>query len=175
MNALDSLAGLLTYPDASLARRARILAETVQASHPRVADDVECFAGLVEDRPLAELQEEYTSAFDLSAACSLELGWHLFGESRDRGAFLASIREDLQRAGVAEASGLPDHVSHLLPLLAREEPERAAMLAVLIAPAIETVRGRLGTRGSAYVHLLAAAGALAAELASRRASEGTPT
>lgn len=179
MTAFDAVADLLVYPGRPMEPRARACVQALRAGSEDLAPNhaaahaVERFADSIGGRSLAELQEEYTSVFDLGMACALELGWHLFGETCDRGGFLAALREDLQRAGVEERSGLPDHISHVLALVARETPERAASLSTLVAPAIATVRGALATRGTPFVHLLEAADALIVPLSDGHAPEGT--
>lgn len=173
MTNYDALADLLVYPLEPLEPRAWACAAAMRESNEPVASAVERFAISITGRPMKELQEDYTSTFDLGSACALELGWHLFGESCDRGGFLAILREDLQRAGIAEYAGLPDHLSHVLELMAREEPERAAALAQLVAPAIGAVRDALAARNSSYVHLLDAARRLVGEQAARLTAERT--
>jgi nitrate reductase delta subunit len=115
----------------------------------------------------AELQEEYTAAFDFDPACALELGWHLFGESRERGAFLAALREDLTSAGIQESHELPDHATHVLALVAREDYARAAQLADLVMPAVGAIERALLKRRSPYVHVFAAMYAELAALVDR--------
>jgi nitrate reductase molybdenum cofactor assembly chaperone len=101
------------------------------------------------DAPAA-VQEQYVAAFDLDPACSLDVGWHLFGEAPERGAFLASLREDLARAGIYERGNLPDHLPTILRLIAREDEESAAALAAIIAPAVTHLREFLRARGSPF-------------------------
>lgn len=86
----------------------------------------------------AELQELFTRTFDLNPLCCLEIGWHLFGENYDRGALLVRLRQELRLYGVAESSELPDHLSQVLRLLARMEPERARdFVGACVLPALE--------------------------------------
>ena len=166
MTAFDAVADLLIYPGQPMEPQARACAQTLRAGsedlapNHAAADAVERFADSIGGWSLAELQEEYTNVFDLGASCALELGWHLFGETCDRGGFLAVLRDQLQRAGLEERAGLPDHIAHVLALLAREAPERAQLLAGLVAPAIATIRGTLAERGTPYVHLFDAVDAL---------------
>jgi nitrate reductase delta subunit len=120
------------------------------------------FAQQTDALSLTDLQEQYTAVFDLNPACTLDLGWHLFGETRERGGFLVVLRADLERVGVPEVTELPDHLSHVLSLLGREEPGRAAVLAALVAPAVAAVRAALEERGSVYADLLAAVDSLVA-------------
>jgi nitrate reductase delta subunit len=106
--------------------------------------------------PLAELQERYSDAFDFNPSCTLDLGWHLFGESHERGAFMAALLDDMAGAGLAATAELPDHLTNVLALLAREAPDRAAMLADIVEPAVTRVHRALAEAGNPYADLLGA-------------------
>ncbi len=152
----DALALLVDYPDAELLPRARACSADLAALEPNAAAEIEGFADAVAGTPIGELEERYTETFDLDPRCALDVGWHLFGDAHERGAFLAALREDLARAGVPETRELPDHLGHVLRLLGREEGGEAAALAALVAPAIAALHGALAARRSPYVHVLAA-------------------
>ena len=74
-------------------------------------------------------QELYVQTFEFNPACTLEIGWHLFGENYERGEFLVRMREQLRRHGIAESTELPDHLTQLLPLIGRMDYAEAAELA----------------------------------------------
>lgn len=160
--AWDDVAALLAYPadesyEARVAKSVRELdALGLTAAGTSLARLREATVG----RPLTALQEEYAAAFDFDADAALELGWHLFGDGPDRGPWLAMLVEALARAGVPRTQELPDHLSHLLMLIAREEEPRAGALAELIAPAIQKVHKRLGDRTSPFAALVETAGCL---------------
>ena len=166
---LGTLAELLAYPSGPLEARVK---RCLSALDP--ADDAAAalrrFEQGVDGLSLTDLQEQYTAVFDLNPACTLDLGWHLFGETRERGGFLAVLRADLERVGVPETTELPDHLFHVLALLGHEERQRAAVLAALVAPAVTGVRAALEERGSVYADLLAAVDSLVA-----RCGAGTMT
>jgi nitrate reductase delta subunit len=87
------------------------------------------------------MQELYVQTFEFNPACTLEIGWHLFGENYERGEFLVRMREQLRRHGIAESTELPDHLTHLLPLVGRMERDEAAQLAgEFILPALVKIR-----------------------------------
>jgi nitrate reductase assembly molybdenum cofactor insertion protein NarJ len=113
-----------------------------------------------------------TAKFDMNPASALDLGWHLFGDAPERGAFMAALRDDLERVAVRESRELPDHLTHILALLAREDEDRAVRLAHLIAPAIENVRVALAGGKSPYAHVLAAVQTLVAAIGSACETEG---
>jgi nitrate reductase molybdenum cofactor assembly chaperone NarJ/NarW len=168
---LDTLAALIDYPDADLPARARRCLADLAAVSPAAAVELERFAEAIAGPSLGALREQYTETFDLDPACALDVGWHLFGERHERGAFMAALRDDLRRAGVSETTELPDHLIHVLPLVGREPPDRAAALAALVAPAIERMHRALVARGSPYVHVLAAVGAVMAGVGEEDAQE----
>jgi nitrate reductase molybdenum cofactor assembly chaperone NarJ/NarW len=153
---LDDLAKLLAYPDGDLHGDLRRCVADVRDLPTEATAALEAFRGAIDGWSTSALQEEYADAFDFNPACALDLGWHLFGDGHDRGAFMAALREDLARAGVPETSDLPDHLTHVLALVARERPERAALLVELVSPAIQAVERALVARGSPYQHLLKA-------------------
>ena len=100
-------------------------------------------------------QELYVQTFEFNPACTLEIGWHLFGENYERGEFLVRMREQLRRYGIAESSELPDHLCHVLPLLDRLEPEEAAeLVGQFVLPALAKIKDALN--GNAYQDLVAA-------------------
>ena len=86
-------------------------------------------AGLLRYPADPAMQELYIQTFEFNPACTLEMGWHLFGENYERGEFLVRMRQELRRYGIRESSELPDHLTHLLRLIARMEHEDAARLA----------------------------------------------
>jgi nitrate reductase delta subunit len=173
-DAFDEVAALLSYPRASLDLRVDRCLATFDRSDDALVS-LQRFDRKIGEMSLAELQEHYTAIFDMDPACTLDLGWHLFGDTRERGGFLVVLRDALNRKGVSEADGLPDHLSHVLSLLAREEPDRASELAALIAPAVAAVRGGLEERRSVYADLLKGVESLIARFNAERRTEVTTT
>ena len=95
------------------------------------------------------MQEQYVQAFEFNPACTLEIGWHLFGENYERGEFMVRMREQLRRHGIAESTELPDHLTHLLPLIARMPYGEAAELAgQYLLPALGRIKE--GLKDHAY-------------------------
>jgi nitrate reductase molybdenum cofactor assembly chaperone len=100
------------------------------------------------------MQELYVQTFEFNPACTLEIGWHLFGENYERGEFLVRMREQLRRHGIAESTELPDHLTHLLPLLACMDHDEAAQLAgEFVLPALAKIRS--GLKDSPYESAIA--------------------
>lgn len=168
----DGLAMLAGYPDVDPVPCADACIRTSrERGDAEVTGALERFRAALEGMPLSALQERYTATFDLSPACTLDLGWHLFGASHRRGEFMASLVEDLERAGFARTSELPDHLSHLLGLIGREAPECAAARAAVIAPAVKRVGSAVAERDPVYAALLDAVHA-ELETLTRQAGKG---
>ncbi len=125
MNAhLDKLARLFTYPDETYP------ALCLDAGLPEFAADMAAHSP-------AHLQEIFITAFDWNPATALDLGWHLFGEQYARGEFLVKMRDQLRRHGVQESAELPDHLTHVLAVLARMDDADAESLSrEYVAPAV---------------------------------------
>lgn len=168
---LEGLAALVDYPVETLEEPLLDCLED-PAIEPGAVADLERFAGAIADLSVSELQEEYAATFDFGQACSLDVGWHLFGDTHERGAFMAALREDLDRVGVVEDAELPDHLTHVLALLARD-PDGAPALAETIAPAVDAIERALVDRASPYAYLVAAIGAELTALRSTRQKEAS--
>lgn len=131
---LEALAALFTYPGTEYVKAA----ENAVACSGSAAPTLIIFARDIAAMTLSGLQELYTSTFDLSPVCALDLGWHLFGEDYKRGLFLARMRRELRAHNISETCELPDHLSRALLLLARMGPTQAEEFAcAIVAPALE--------------------------------------
>jgi len=126
----DLLARLLDYPEEGgypemLARCIDVLedgyAEAAAALRP-LHDHVRAMRN-------EEIQELYTRTFDINAVCTLEIGWHIYGEDYARGALLVKLRQQLRLMNVPESCELPDHLTHVLLLMGRMTGEEADELA----------------------------------------------
>ncbi len=127
----SSLAALLAYPEAGYGERIDACLRSFESS-PGLAACLEQFRAVVRDLDTPQLQELFIQTFDLNPVCSLEMGWHLFGENYDRGLLLVRMRRELRRHGLVESGELPDHFSYALLLLDRMEREEAAEFAAAV-------------------------------------------
>ena len=108
-----------------------------QAAFQPLADDVR-------DLSIEALQELYTRSFDLNPVCTLDVGWHLYGEQYERGAFMVRMRQALACHGIVESGELPDHLSHLLLLTSRlDDAEAAGFVRDSLLPAIDKMLASL--------------------------------
>lgn len=115
----DALADLLTYPDRDFAARLQAAGQSLASFPGEAAGRLERFAEKIAGRSTTDMEELFTQAFDLNPICSLEVGWHLFGEQYARGEFLVEMRQTLRQLHLTESTELPDHLTHVLRALGR--------------------------------------------------------
>ncbi|MBI4581611.1 MAG: hypothetical protein HY718_18075 [Planctomycetes bacterium] len=155
--ACDLLADLLVYPGADYPARIERCRQVLVASQPEAATLLREFEVGILSRGPVEREELFTRTFDCNPPCALEIGWHLFGESYDRGAFLVWMRGQLRRLAVPESTELPDHLTHVLAMLGRMDESEADSFAVqCVLPAVERILPALQDSGNPYEKLLAA-------------------
>lgn len=153
----DLLAGLFRYPDGKYGRRIEICRQAFLEAEPEVAALLAEFAARTQELSTEEREELFTSTFDLNPVCTLDLGWHLFGEEFARGRFLVWMREELRRQGLEESTELPDHLTHVLAVLGRMETQPAAeFAAACVLPALEKMLAALAGKNNPYEKLLQA-------------------
>jgi len=144
---LPALAHILLYPSDDLAPRAAFCREFLSThQEPLLLEMVETALYFLEERPRFELEELYTQTFDLNPVCTLEVGWHLYGEQYERGRFMVRARELLAKMGQDEGGELPDFLPSLLSTLPRLEPGEASDLAAFLLPAVGKMCDALGEK-----------------------------
>ena len=153
----DRLAALLRYPDAAYLGDVDACHRALAGEDPVVAEPVEQFAADMRGLTVTQLEELFTHTFDINPVCSLEVGWQLFGEEYARGTFLVRMRQEMRRFGLAESTELPDHLTHVLAILGRMEPDRADDFATAcVVPAVERMCAGLAGKDIPYEHALGA-------------------
>ena len=142
---------LLRYPgEGGSARIGRRIAELCAAA-PELEPDLRALLEYAEAHEECELEEVFTRTFDSNAERALELGWHLHGENYARGVFMVRMRGLLREHGVEERGELPDHVSHVLPVLARGPEElRTALARGVVLPALDKIAEGFADRSNPY-------------------------
>ncbi len=158
LKACTALSRLLSYPCPGFVEAAEEWCASVASACPEAGPKLESFRALLAAQRDPELEELYTRTFDNTQSAALEVGWHLYGESYERGSFLIRMRGLLREYGIPENGELPDHISHLLALigccedaLARELAARAAL------PALKKVAVSLAAGENPYEAVVDAA------------------
>lgn len=136
----EHLAGVFSYPTAQIFEDVDRLYHQDLTWSPEDAQTMKPFYELIRASSMKEIEELFTATFDLNSSCCLEVGWHLYGEDYQRGAFLVNMRQTLAEEHLEESHELPDHLSHCLRLLPRLEPEDAEAFAQsYLQPAITKI------------------------------------
>lgn len=93
-----------------------------------------------------ELEEAYTSAFDLQADGCLYVGHHLFGEDRRRNLFLSMLKEHYRTRGYSSGNELPDYLPAMLRFASEHErdPETEELMGECVIPALRKMAAREG-------------------------------
>ena len=154
---LKLLSTLLQYPDDEFILSLEELKEAV-AQIPQAEQRQRCvnFLDYLGNNSLIRLQEEYTSTFDLNPATCLNLTYHKWGDSRERGNALVDFHRLYHQAGYESSTGeLPDYLPLILEyLFLNRNGDRSPVLGQYCQE-VETVRCRLEEAGSVYAGLLA--------------------
>ncbi|MBR9976840.1 MAG: molecular chaperone TorD family protein [Bacteroidetes bacterium] len=162
----DDFATMLSYPaegqDRALQRCLHFLTSHTGETHCGAAlAHLQSYAEAVQPMSIEEREELYTRSFDINPAAALELGWHLYGEQYERGAFLVTMREQLRRHGIPEEGELPDHITSVLRLLGRLDTHgRSAMYEQSVHRGLTVLRERWKDGENPYTHCLDALVAL---------------
>jgi len=154
----DLLAGLFDYPrEGGYAERLERCAATLEDGYPAAAALLEPLRKRVRGMSREQVEEMYTRTFDINAVCTLEIGWHIYGEDYARGAFLVRMRERLREMNLPESMELPDHLTHVLMLLGRLAGDDADGLAArYVLPGLEKMLAGMNDKDNPYRALLEA-------------------
>ncbi len=152
---LGTISRLLSYPDKHYVPLVELLYLLVQSEHADVARGIGEFGQYVEQCTEYELEEAYTRTFDVNPSCALEIGWHLFGEDYMRGQFLVRMRGELAKYEIPESSELPDHLTHVLAVIAAMPEDDARMFSqACVFPALHKMQTALDKTESPYRHVI---------------------
>jgi nitrate reductase molybdenum cofactor assembly chaperone NarJ/NarW len=153
-------ADVLDYPSPALTEQVRHCLSELTALQPEAAEMMRQFQTEQAKMTLGELEELYTSTFELQPDCTPNLGFHLFGNDARRNMFMAQLKQRMEAHHVALGSELPDHLSLILRLLAREgsEEERSVLIEDCLVPAASRMVDGLGqhAQSNAYEYALRA-------------------
>ena len=152
----EILANSLEYPGEDWNTRLDRCRQWLTIQEPEVAVQFIRFRRKVQGLSIAQLQELYTRTFDLNPVCTLDIGYHLFGENYKRGELLAKLRETEAPYELGQANQLPDHLPVLLRLLAKLEDEelRLALIGEILIPALGKMLEALSQTDNPYGNLI---------------------
>jgi nitrate reductase delta subunit len=143
----DALAGLLTYPGEDYRRQLSRCRALLADHHEEAVALIDRFDAATAGLTSTQMEELFTQTFDLNPVCSLEVGWHLYGENYSRGEFLVTMRHLLRDHQLPESTELPDHLTHVLSAVCRMKPGHAdRFTSTYILPALEKMLAGLHGR-----------------------------
>jgi len=152
---LGTISRLLSYPDENYVSLVELLYLLVQNELPEAAPGISTFGQFAEQCGEHALEETYTRTFDVNPSCALEIGWHLFGEDYMRGQFLVRMREELAKYEIPESTELPDHMTHVLAVVASMPGDEAfGFTHACVFPALHKMQVSLDKNESPYRHLI---------------------
>lgn len=151
-----SLLPMIAYPSSEFHTQTIQCLALLEKIQPVVADRFRLFAEFTMDKSQSEMEELYIQAFDMSPGTSLDMSWHIFGETYDRGAFLVAMRQLLKEYGIEELGELPDHAINLLQILPHLDDQRGEDIAVrCLVPGLMTVEKSLQDAESPFLPVIA--------------------
>jgi nitrate reductase delta subunit len=122
-----------------------------------VEDYLEKFVTEISILSITDLEELYTRTFDINPIASLEIGWHLFGETYERGAFLVKMRGLLRQYHIEESSELPDHLTQCLMVVGRmPKAEADEFVSTYLRTSLDKILEGFQGKENPYEHLLLA-------------------
>jgi nitrate reductase molybdenum cofactor assembly chaperone len=154
----DLLAALFDYPrDGDYHELLTRSIDGIGDECPAAAESIKVLFEHVKDMSLEQIQELYTRTFDINPVCTLEIGWHIYGEDYARGELLVKLREKIREVNLVESVELPDHLTHVLALLGRISGEEADELAArYVLPALDKMLKSASDADHAYLSILKA-------------------
>ena len=125
------------------------------------AAELDRFVARAERARPHELEELYSSTFDLEPTCAPYVGHHLCGDGPKRGVFLSRLADVYRQDGfavVAPDGELPDHLSVVLRYLGAvaSGPGRQALLEDALVPALDKMLASLEDPANVYRSVLSA-------------------
>lgn len=157
---------LLHYPERRLLKDLGEIRETVlEIFDQHVKEACLEFLVHVDKTSLIRLQEDYTTTFDLNPPTSLNITYHKFAESRERGLALARFNQMYEEDGYERTTTeLPDYLPMVLEFASVCAPERGVGILSEYSNEIARLSSRLATQGSPYAGLLGIIASMSREL-----------
>lgn len=148
---LLALSTLLRYPDEGFQDDLSVLAQ-----NKTLPPDIAAFCAKAAGMRVTSVQEAYLRTFEGSAARSLYLTWHRYGDDPSRGRALAALTELYTDAGFDPLAGeLPDYVPAVLEFLAEAPDWACHVLLDGFAPQLRTLAERVAAEDTVYAPLMA--------------------
>lgn len=149
---------LLSYPDEDLLESSEDLRFELStlSEFPTMAP-CRYFLDFLDSTPLIVVEEIYTTVFDFNVQTCLNLTYHEHGETRERGAALASFRQLYKNEGYEQSnSELPDYLPVALEFLSLCSDETCSAILDRHIPHMDVLAARLKELGHPYHNVMEA-------------------
>lgn len=149
---------LLSYPNAQIKTLTADCYRQLKEVDPQAAVVFEPFISFLEQQDLPQIEELYTSAFDLQALSFPYVGYQLCGESQARTMFLMKLQEIYNQQQFSSEGELPDHLSVMLRFIATvSDPQgNLEIISDALLPALEKIIQGIEDQRHPYRQLLSA-------------------
>jgi nitrate reductase delta subunit len=153
-----SFSRLLSYPNAQVKTLAADCYRQLKESDPEASAAVAPFINFLEQQELPQIEELYTSAFDLQAISFPYVGYQLCGESQARTLFLMKLQEIYNQQQFSSDGELPDHLSVMLRFIGTiSDPQgNSEIISDGLLPALEKIIQGIENQRHPYRQLLMA-------------------
>lgn len=157
MDSMRIIGRLMEYPDQNWMAHLHELRHAANGlSDPGFREAVLAFIQEMAAMPLIQCQERYTATFDLNPQTSLDVTYHRYGDSEDRGRALQRLQEAYRRAGFERTGGeLPDFLPLVLEFLSVAGPSDRKAVVGEVGPGLVLLNQQLTVKESEYRTLTA--------------------
>ncbi|MBC8346109.1 MAG: nitrate reductase molybdenum cofactor assembly chaperone [Candidatus Marinimicrobia bacterium] len=148
-NLYSQLIPLVSYPEKGLLDAVKDIESSSLSKN--INPEFNQFIHFINETELTDLQEKFTQTFDMNPATCLDLGWHLYGEAYERGAFMVKVRELLRDNQIEESSELPDHLTHVLSAIqVLDKDDQKSFIKKYVQPAMKKILAGFGESDNPY-------------------------
>lgn len=156
-NLYQKISSLFQYPDEGFRSHVEELWLEVQRQFPEEVESVRRFRNFVNETSLTEIQEYYTRTFDINPIATLDISYHIFGDTYKRGQFLANLRAEQMKLGMAIRQELPDHLPEILHYLVKVKDSelRYSLANLILLPALSEIQKALDKSLNVYAVMVA--------------------
>lgn len=153
-----TFAALSGYPGNDLLTAVADCAEGLERLNSAAAAPMASFAVALQGRSAAEMEELYTSTFDLQPSCHPYVGYQIFGEGQQRTLFLVHLQQLYRQHDYSACSELPDHLTTILDFIGSLSDQDCAQELIRdgLLPALEKISAELDATDNPYLPLMEA-------------------
>jgi nitrate reductase delta subunit len=153
-----TFAEILEYPDKNLLPTTKACIDSISMRYKESSLELQHFLRFLKGTNLSRLEEIYIGTFELNALSYLYAGYHIFGNSPKRGAFLSKLKERYSLLGISSGNELPDHFPVLLRFSSKvgDSFEEYTLSKKILVPSLEQILNDLRKSNNPYASVISA-------------------